>query len=122
MKVMFALLFRHCPQLADALRSNASRVCDLFRAWDADGDGEISRKEFQKAMPALGYDVQKEDVDELFKRWDSDGGGSLAYKELKRILSTKPEKRMSGANSANGIKKGGLAASAVSGMKKVDEH
>ena len=77
-----------CPvQLAEALRSNATRVMDLFRSWDADGDGEVSRKEFHKAMPALGLEVPKSDVEILFNTWDTDGGGSLAYKELKRILT-----------------------------------
>ena len=41
-------------QIASALMGNAGRVLDLFREWDADGNGEISRKEFRKAMPALG--------------------------------------------------------------------
>lgn len=83
-------------QLAEALRSNATRVMDLFRSWDADGDGEVSRKEFHKAMPALGLEVPKADVDILFNTWDSDGGGSLAYKELKRILTGQhmPKKKL----------------------------
>ena len=79
-------------QIADALRANATRVLDLFRSWDADGDGEVSRKEFHKAMPALGLEVPKADVDELFNLWDNDGGGSLAYKELKTLLSKAPKK------------------------------
>ena len=29
-------------QLAAALRKNATRVLDLFRSWDTDGDGEVS--------------------------------------------------------------------------------
>ena len=74
-------------QLAEALRSNAARVLDLFRSWDANGDGEVSRAEFHKAIPALGLEVPKSDVEDLFNQWDKDGGGSLAYKELKKILS-----------------------------------
>ena len=77
-------------QLAEALRSNSARVLDLFRSWDTNGDGEVSRAEFHKAVPALGLDVPKKDVDDLFNSWDKDGGGSLAYKELKKILSAKP--------------------------------
>ena len=53
----------------------------------------MSRKEFHKAMPALGLDVPKADVDELFNLWDNDGGGSLAYKELKTLLSKTPKKK-----------------------------
>ena len=46
-------------QLKDALRANAGRVIDLFREWDTDGDGEVSRKEFHVAMPRLGFDATK---------------------------------------------------------------
>lgn len=77
-------------QLAKSLKANSGRVLDLFRSWDSDGDGEVSRKEFQKAIPALGYDVPKEAIDELFDFWDNDGGGSLAYKELKKLLAGQP--------------------------------
>jgi len=74
-------------QLAEALRSQATRVLDLFRSWDRDGDGEISNAEFHKAIPALGLTAPREDVEVLFKLWDVDGGGSLNYKELRKILS-----------------------------------
>ena len=63
------------------------KVLDLIRSWDKDGDGEVSRSEFHKAIPALGLEVPKADVDDLFNEWDKDGGGSLAYAELKKILS-----------------------------------
>jgi Ca2+-binding EF-hand superfamily protein len=74
-------------QLADVLKSQSTRVMDLFRSWDRDGDGEVSKAEFENAFPALGIDVPKQDVYELFNLWDSDGGGKLNYKELKKILS-----------------------------------
>ena len=74
-------------QLRDALNKNAGKVIDLFREWDANGDGMVSRKEFHKAMPVLGLDVGKEVVDELFSSFDPDGGGSISYEELKKLLS-----------------------------------
>ena len=73
-------------QLGAALKANAGRVIDLFRGWDTDGDGEVSRKEFHKAMPLLGFDASKKDIDDLFTAWDKDGGGSLDFKELQKIL------------------------------------
>jgi len=77
-------------QLANALRQDAKRVLDLFRDWDTDGDGEISRKEFHKAMVTLGLEVPTESIDELFSQWDRDGGGSIDYKELQKILKPAP--------------------------------
>ena len=77
-------------QIAAALRQNAARVLDLFRQWDADGDGEVSKKEFRKAMPAIGLDVSVQEVDALFDSWDQDGGGVLNFKELSKVLRSPP--------------------------------
>ena len=73
-------------QIKEALMANAARVVDLFREFDTDGDGEVTLKEFRKAMPALGLEVPVAEVDALFKEWDKGGDGSLGYKELSKIL------------------------------------
>jgi len=86
----------YAEQLATALRENSARVLDLFRSWDSNGDGQVSRAEFHKAMPALGLEVPKKDIDELFSEWDADGGGNLAYGELVKIL----RKRTPGGSTA----------------------
>lgn len=91
-------------QLADALKANAGRVLDLFRSWDTNGDGQVSRAEFHKAIPALGLEVPKSDVDALFDTWDNDGGGSLAYKELKKILGGPPSPAFAAAKAAEATK------------------
>ena len=90
------------------------RVIDLFRDWDDDGDGQVSKKEltltlalaltltlnpnpdpnpnqvskkeFRKAMSALGLNVPRKDADGLFDTFDPDGGGSIDYKELQKAL------------------------------------
>ena len=61
---------------------------DLFRSWDADGDGEVTRAEFHKAMKALGLEVPKKEVDTLFDEWDRGGDGAIGFKELQKILSS----------------------------------
>jgi len=75
-------------QIGNALRKNSTRVMDLFRSWDADGDGEVTRAEFHKAMKALGLEVPKKDVDLLFDEWDKGGDGAIGFKELQKILSS----------------------------------
>jgi hypothetical protein len=40
-------------------------VMDLFREWDIDGDGTITRKEFLKAMPRLGLEVSKDAINQV---------------------------------------------------------
>ena len=77
-------------QIATALRVNSARVLDLFREWDTNGDGEVSRKEFHEAMDHLGFEVPTAEVDKLFDEWDSGSKGSLGYKNLTKILKAKP--------------------------------
>jgi len=92
-------------QLGLALKKNAARVIDLFRQWDTDGDGEVSRAEFHKAMPALGVDLDKKDIDALFDAWDAGGGGSLDFKELSAVLKGGGGKKPTGSPSPAGARK-----------------
>ena len=73
-------------QLRDALSKNAVRVIDLFREWDSDGSGTVSKKEFAKAMPELGFDASEQDVSALFDSMDPDGSGALSLDELNKQL------------------------------------
>ena len=50
-------------QIKQALHKNLARVIDLFREWDEDGSGNVSKKEFRKAMPMLGLRVAREALD-----------------------------------------------------------
>ena len=82
----------------------------LFREWDANGDGEVSRTEFHKAMPAIGLEVSKKAIDDLFTEWDRDRSGSIDYTELRRCLRVSPDK----ARGPSKFKAGAQAAVAVS--------
>ena len=62
------------------------RVIDLFRDWDDNESGEISRKEFRKAMKQFELDLPKEEIDGLFDSWDPDGSGVLSMDELTKQL------------------------------------
>ena len=94
-------------------------MIDLFREWDTDGDGEVDRKEFHKAMPALGLDVPKAEIDALFDEW---GGkdGAIDFAELSKILRRKGGGGGgdAAAAGAGALKKVGKAAVAASAMKK----
>ena len=55
--------------LKDVLSRSSSRVVDLFRAWDED-KSTVDKKEFFKAVRALGLDVEKADTDAVFDSLD----------------------------------------------------
>ena len=73
-------------QLRDILSKNGVRVVDLFREWDEDGNGSVSKKEFRKAMPLLGFDAPRAQIDQLFDSFDPDGGGAISIDELNKAL------------------------------------
>ena len=73
-------------QLHHLLKEHRVRVLDLFRDWDDDQSGTVTRDEFHKAMAELQFNVPKEAIDELFSEWDPDNSGSLELKELEKIL------------------------------------
>ena len=72
--------------LRDTLVNHALRVMDLFREWDADGNGEITKEEFRHALPMLGLHASYDDVEELFEGFDADSSGSISFRELNRQL------------------------------------
>ena len=73
-------------QLREALSKNALRVIDLFHQWDENHDGAVSKKEFRRAMPMIGFDVPRAEVDALFDSWDRDGSGTIELGELTKFL------------------------------------
>ena len=84
-------------QLKGALKRESVRVLDLFRQFDDDASGSISRPEFRKAMGELGLKIgalgiktaaerTKAVVCDLFKMFNADGGKYIEYDELQKQL------------------------------------
>lgn len=67
------------PSRSDALQS-------LFGSLDGDGDGKISKGEFETALGAGGTNVAK--ADEVFGKLDSNGDGSVSLDELGNALKS----------------------------------
>jgi hypothetical protein len=53
---------------------------------DVDGNGEVNKAEFQRAIPELGVWSKGQEVDELFDSFDTDGSGAISFRELNRML------------------------------------
>ena len=78
--------------LRTAISKSMMRVLDLFRVWDEDQSGTVSKKEFRRALPVLGFkDVSREVVDALFDSLDGDKSGTIEYRELQKLLRQRSE-------------------------------
>lgn len=70
-------------QLKMALSENAVTVIKLFKSWDDNGDGQLSRDEFESGLRALGLDAPQKSMYQLFGGWDKDKSGTLSLKEVR---------------------------------------
>ena len=74
-------------ELRNALWETSGRVSELFRTLDKNGDGNVSKAEFAKALPLIGFDGSDTSaIDALFEELDADGSGTIAYVELEKLL------------------------------------
>ena len=67
-----------------ASKSRSAALKDLFGQIDGDGDGKISKSEFESALGAGGTNLAQ--ADSVFGKLDKDGDGSVSLKELGSAL------------------------------------
>ena len=70
-----------------ATKGRHAALKDLFGQIDGDGDGKISKAEFEDALGAGGTNLQQ--ADSVFGKLDQDGDGSVSVKELATALKAK---------------------------------
>jgi hypothetical protein len=64
--------------------SPSSALQDLFSQIDANGDGQISKSEFESALGAGGTNLAQ--ADDVFARLDANGDGSVSLDEMSSAL------------------------------------
>lgn len=77
-------------QLKEAVTKTKQKVLNLFREWDYDGDGKVSRSEFHRALAHLSFEAPKATIDQLFDLIDTDRSNHIEYKELTKALYVRP--------------------------------
>ena len=69
---------------ASAPTSPAAALQDLFSQIDANGDGQITKSEFENALGAGGTNIAQ--ADDVFSKLDTNGDGTVSLDELKSAL------------------------------------
>jgi len=67
-----------------AATSQSDAMKDLFSKLDANGDGQISKSEFENALGAGGTNIAQ--ADDVFNKMDKNGDGSISLDEMSSAL------------------------------------
>jgi Ca2+-binding EF-hand superfamily protein len=81
---MSALLAAQGQSSGAPSASASSALQDLFSQIDGDGDGRISKSEFESALGAGGTNLAQ--ADDVFGKLDLDGDGSVSLDEMSSAL------------------------------------
>ena len=71
-------------QASTAPTSRSDALKDLFSQLDADGDGQVSKSEFENALGAGGTNLAQ--ADDVFNKLDKNGDGSVSLDEMSSAL------------------------------------
>ena len=64
----------------------------VFREWDGDGSGTVSKQEFRQGLGRLGLrEIDAQQADVLFDEIDVDHSGEIQYRELNSKLRRRAE-------------------------------
>ena len=79
------LFWPHMPHATLTMQTR-SLLAELFRAWDEDGDGYISKREFRRGVQLFGLRADPTECNKLYNKFDKDGDGRVEYRELYKMI------------------------------------
>lgn len=60
----------------------------IFKAFDKDGNGEVSHQEMKEAFQEMGHILEDEDIQRLIDLLDTDHSGTVSYEEFLSKIQT----------------------------------
>ena len=76
---------QHEMKAPPALTEAAIR--EVFKIYDQNGDGFITKSEIMKGMRALGDPISAQDINEIIKKFDVNKDGKLDFEEFAKMLN-----------------------------------
>ena len=91
--------------IKDALHSSFDEieVKRIFRKFDKDKSGFISRSEFKRAFNEMGIDAPRSEIQKMIERLDKSGDGEVEYKEFINAVKVSLSDLGEGGSSVAGI-------------------
>eukprot|EP00928_Gymnodinium_smaydae_P021993 TRINITY_DN18614_c4_g1_i1.p1 TRINITY_DN18614_c4_g1~~TRINITY_DN18614_c4_g1_i1.p1 ORF type:complete len:200 (-),score=62.06 TRINITY_DN18614_c4_g1_i1:371-886(-) len=74
---------------AEDLEAGIEKTKEIFRSWDADGNGTISKQELERVLIMLNPSFKKTDINKMFKSADKNKDGVIDYEEFVEWLAKK---------------------------------
>jgi len=66
-----------------AVREYLKEICyDAFQSYDADGNGQLDRREVYVFFRDFHENISEEEVDRLFEKTDTDNSGAISFDEF----------------------------------------
>ena len=87
--VKMATTNHHFELLKKAIAANSTRIETLLQEWDENGDGNIDRDEWRKALIAIGIKTSPKNIDALFEQFDDEGNGEISMDKLRVALAVR---------------------------------
>src|SRR5271170_1600522 len=84
MNALLAAQGQSTTSAPSAATSQAGALQDLFSQIDGNGDGQITKSEFENALGAGGTNTAQ--ADDVFSKLDTNGDGTVSLSELKSAL------------------------------------
>ena len=72
------------------LQRNFKSVSEAFRAFDVDGDRQITRQEFDEALRKMNIGESADERLLIFKRINQSGSGVITDAEFERVIQKAP--------------------------------
>ena len=69
--------------------SSSNSIMTAFKAFDTNGDGQISRDELKKAMESMGQNMTDAQIDQMIASCDKNHDGKVNYKEFAKMMGSK---------------------------------
>lgn len=61
-------------------------IADCFKAFDKDGSGDLTRKEFVMGLVSVGVRLRSDEIEYIMSKVDKDGSGKIEVDELQAVF------------------------------------